>query len=62
MKYDFYSLFKPTAKDYDERDKAYKRFCKKYGFKYTPCIRDPIYKEVILDDGTIRRVKEGDEK
>lgn len=57
MKYDFYSLFMPTAKDYDERDKKYKRFCKKYGFKYEPCRRDPLYEERVLPDGTKIRKK-----
>lgn len=62
MKYDFYKLFKPTAKDWDEKDERHKRFCKKYGFKYEPWKRDPLYEEKTLPDGTkIReRVKNND--
>ena len=59
MKYDFYAVFKPTDKDYDERDKRYKRFCTRYGYPYKPCKREPLYKEEIMADGTTirKRVK-----
>lgn len=57
MKYDFYALFKPTQKDYDEMDERYKRFCERYGFEFTPCKRDPLYEEKILPDGTKIREK-----
>lgn len=55
MKYDFYELFKPTAKDWDERDARYKRFCEQYGFEYEPHTRIPLYEERTLPDGTIVR-------
>lgn len=57
MKYDFYALFKPTEKDYEEMDKRYKRFCEKNGYEFTPYKREPLYKEKTLPDGTKIREK-----
>lgn len=57
MKYDFYALFKPTEKDYEEMDKRCKRFCEKYGYEFIPCKRNPLYEEKTLSDGTKIRKK-----
>ena len=57
MKYDYDALFKPTAKDYDEKDKRYKRFCERHGLDFIPCKREPLYEEKTLPDGTKIREK-----